>query len=183
MSAKAGLFFFLICLTSQGSGRPPDLWHLRQSAERIQMIRKEKPSTAGPHGTAHSYSWSSHFMNSRCSPELTVPTTSPSMLLGFITDKSLSFIHTAYNVTEAHNLDYCRGSSAFNLYPEIELSFFPSDCLQFASGSTTQKQYNYLKQGTTSQPLLNYSDLYTYQKKLLNRQLKLCYIHCLKLCE
>ncbi len=44
--------FFLICLTSQRSGRPPDLWHSTRSAEHIRMIRKEKPGTAGTHGTA-----------------------------------------------------------------------------------------------------------------------------------
>lgn len=53
VSAKAGLlFFFLICLTSPRSERPYDLWHWRGSAEHIPVIRKEKPSTTGTHGTA-----------------------------------------------------------------------------------------------------------------------------------
>lgn len=45
-------FVFLICLTSQRSGRPPDLCHSRRSAEHIPMIRKEKPSTARHRATA-----------------------------------------------------------------------------------------------------------------------------------
>lgn len=90
-------FFVLICLTSQRSGRPPDLWHCRRSAEHIPVIRKEKPGAAGTHGsvchtaTAGLRASLSHAV----AKSLLYQTTCPSILWA-LAPKGM---HAAYNVT------------------------------------------------------------------------------------
>lgn len=102
-SAKAGFLFFLICLTSQRSEQPADLWQSRRPAKHIPMIRKAKHSRNTWFCMFHSYSWSSHFIKSRCSPERVVLNYISQHPLGCCHDKSTSFvgkkIHVAKHVT------------------------------------------------------------------------------------
>lgn len=121
MSSKAGQFNLI---SSQRSGRPPDLWHLRQTAEDIQMIRKEKPGTAWTRGTAcHTATAAlraslTQAAAQRCSNYIS------QHALGFSNDNSLSLmgkrIHMAYHV----------------MTPKYYLIFF--QVISLHSGSTTQ---------------------------------------------
>lgn len=149
MSAKAGLFF-LICLTSQRSGRLPDLWHPRPMAEHISVIRKEKPSTVGTHGTAcHTATAGLRTsLSHTVAQSLLFRTTSPSILRALALIKACPWWERGYTRLTMwwQNPDYCRGSTAFNLYPKLLLNFFPSDY------STAVMQWEYTTIKTVKWP-------------------------------
>ena len=100
----------LICLTSQRSGHPRDLWHSRRSAEHIPMIRKEKPSAARTHVTAcHTATAGLRTSLSHAvAPELTVPNYVSQHPLGFSADKSLSLMANTRLTMWWQNVDNCR---------------------------------------------------------------------------
>lgn len=109
VSAKAGLFYFLICLASQRSERPSDLWHSRRSAEHIPMIRKEKPSTARTHGTACHTAGLHTSLSHIAAQSLLFRTTSPSILWALAMKKACPWGYMWLTMWQ-QNLDYCRGS-------------------------------------------------------------------------
>lgn len=167
MSAKAELFF-LICLTSQRSGRPPDLWHSRRWAEHIPMIRKEKPSTEGTHGTACHPATAGlrTSLTHTVAQSLLFWTTSPSILWALALIKACPWKGVRYTrlTMWQHNLDYCKGSTAFNLSPKILWNFFESDYFkqqeqQEHSMIRTSKRPQSLKWENTRQPLSVDADL------------------------
>lgn len=112
VSAKAGLFYFLICLTSQRSERPSDLWHSRRSAEHIPMIRKEKPSTARTHGTACHTAGLHTSLSHIAAQSLLFRTTSPSILWALAMKKACPWGNMWLTMWQ-QNLDYCRGSKYY----------------------------------------------------------------------